>query len=368
MAYRRSSFIGVALALLVSTACDKKEGTAATAETAKPSDGGVPHSSAEDKSIAEAVAQVAQGSGGPGTPAGGPPENGVFAPGVADREMRPGDLPKIAVGSKGSGPTVHLVGGIPKAGKKFGARMQIALQMGPRAAMPTIELMFALDSPAASTDPAAPAGPSKVVARVVGAKPAAASEQPGELPPGTDKQIGKIKGSKVELDVGPNGGARVTAVTASPDMDEALGVLLRSASESLVLLFLPYPTDPVGADAYWMVTSRETFAGLDVLSYRMVKVASIEGDHASLGITTKRYVAGGQLGFQGIPPHHIEEFNGSATDQLIVTASDPTMLHADLDDQLLGNLTPDGQSAPPGQPGGHMQVHLEFRSKVATGI
>jgi hypothetical protein len=352
------------LALALFPACENKE-SAPAPEAKKAADAGAPHASGVEKDIVDAVNQVAGGVAAPGMPQSGPPPNGVFPPGAADHELAAGDLPKLSVGSTGSAPTIQFTA--PKLDKKFNGKVVMGIQMGPRAAMPTVEIAFAVE-PAAATagDTTTASARTTLNARVTGAKPA--SDQPGELPPGTDKQIAKIKGSRFRIEVSPTGAGRIAAVEPSKDMDDWLVTVVRAAGDALALAFLPYPSSPVGAGAYWMVTSRESYAGLDVISYRMVKLDKIEGESAALNITTKRYVAGGQLAFQGMPPHHIGEFNGASTASLVVPAGDTEAVHGQSTDTLLAGVTPTNAPEPP--PGGqsqHMQVHLEFHSELAMG-
>jgi hypothetical protein len=342
---------------LAASACEEKAQNQGKAESAK-ADAGASRPSGVDKNIAEAVAEVA---GGGGSAQAGPPESGVFAPGVADREARAGDPPKLVLGGKGSGATVQFAA--PKPSKKSVGRVTVAIQTGPSAALPTIELSFAFEPGSGSSPPSeAAATPSELVARVTSAKPAA--EQPGRLPPDAASQIARFKGSRIRIALSPSGGGRITAVEPAKDLDPGLAPVLGTAADALALDFLPYPREPVGTGAYWMITNRESFAGLDVVSYRMVKLESIEKDTANLSLSTKRYVAGGQIGL-GVPPHKVDQFAGNAQGHLTVVPSDPSVVRGSADDSLLANLTATGGAAP-GQPGQKIQVHLEMHSELAV--
>jgi hypothetical protein len=360
MAIARSSIgclLILGLGLGLAPGCDDKQ--AQKKPEIEKSDGGPPHSSGVDKNIAEAVAAVAGGNGSPS--ASGPPASGVFAPGTADREIRAGDPPKLVVGGKGSGPTVQFVTGLPKSGKKLEGQVEVSVQTGPRSAMPTIDLLFSFESPppnAGATE--APAGPVELVGRVLASR--LAKDQPGELPPGLDQQIARARGSRVRFELGPNGTGRVAGVDVSKDFDESLGQVVRSASDGLSLAFLPYPAEPVGVGAFWMVTSRESFAGLDVVSYRMMKLDKIEGPRATITVNTKRYVAGGQLGFAGIPPHQIVEFTGTTTGQVVVPVSSPSALVGELADAIAAGLV--AQQSPQGQPG-RLAIQLQIRTRFS---
>ncbi|HEX7669987.1 MAG TPA: hypothetical protein VF395_10400, partial [Polyangiaceae bacterium] len=148
----------------------------------------------------------------------------------------------------------------------------------------------------------------------------------------------------------------------SKDFDESLGQVVRSASDGLSLAFLPYPTEPVGEGAFWMVTCRETFAGLDVVSYRMMKLEKIDGPRATISVNTKRYVAGGQVGFAGIPPHKVVEFTGTTTGKVVVPVANPSALQGELADVIVANI--EAKQAPQAPPG-RLAVHLEIRTRFA---
>ena len=59
---------------------------------------------------------------------------------------------------------------------------------------------------------------------------------------------------------------------------------------------------PLGAGGYFMVTSRDDFLGLDLVTYRLVKVKSVTAEVATLDVSTKRYAASRTFDFPGLPP------------------------------------------------------------------
>src|SRR5215212_4439157 len=92
------------LVLLALTACEKNE---PKPESTRKEDAGTSKVEAIDPNLAEAVAAASAatpgGRGGPpGQVEGGPPPDGVFAPGAADKELARGALPKITLGNEGS--------------------------------------------------------------------------------------------------------------------------------------------------------------------------------------------------------------------------------------------------------------------------
>ncbi len=77
---------------------------------------------------------------------------------------------------------------------------------------------------------------------------------------------------------------------------------VQALSDLLVSVALPFPSKPIGLGGYWMVTSRDLLMGLDVVTYRLVKVEKIEGGLVSLSVNTKRYAASPAFEIEGLPP------------------------------------------------------------------
>jgi hypothetical protein len=252
-----------------------------------------------------------------------------------------------------------------KTGKALMARTEVSVRLGPQQGLPTMDLSFTVDpeKPAAPQDDAAkdqPPGPRALTAKVSAAK--LAKEQPGALPPEVAELAGKMKGSKLKLEVSPTGAARLVAIESAKGSEESFALVLQAAGDALVMAYLPYPAEPVGAGAYWLVTTREPYAGLDVVAYRMVKVEKVEGDKATLNVNTKRYVAGGQLAILGLPQHQLVEFAGNSSGQLLVAASDPANLQGLMQDQLGANIHV------PGQPQGRDKLGLQLQMKTQVTV
>lgn len=350
---RSSCVAGLCILSLVTFACEDKK----TQKPAEGQDAGLARPVAHgDKTIADAVR--AEGSAAAKQ---GPPESGVFAPGAADKELKIGDPPKFVMGLQGSTPQVQLNPPPAKPAKRLEGKVEVAIQTGPRSAMPTIELGLTTEPPE-KTEPAA-SGPLELFVKATSAKLAA--DQPGQLPPGADKQIGKLRGSRFKLEV-TNDSARVAALEPAKDVDESLQLVLRAASDAFAFTLQPVPTVPVGKDGFWMVESRETYAGMDAIVYRMYKVKEAKPDGVMLEVNVKRMVSPGQLGFPGIPPHHVDEFNDNVTGQIEVLPSDTSSIHADLTDTIMASLAPEGAAAAQAQ-GQHMGVQMQIKTRVATG-
>jgi hypothetical protein len=284
------------LVLLALTACEKNEPKPES--TRKESDAGA-KVDAIDPDLAEAVAAASvarpSGAAAPKQVEGGPPLDGVFAPGAADKELARGALPKITLGSEGADPK-QLLG--PKAPKKLSGTIQIAMQQDPRQpAIPVlVDVTIEPKKVEAAKDDKAPVS-QPVVVRVTGAKIDAPS-----VPKEFDDKLAKLKGSKVEYTILPGGaGAGFRFETPKNAPDEFKDVI-RSLSDSLSLLTMPYPDKPLGAGGFFMVTSRDDFLSLDLVTYRMIKVKEVTPEGVTLDVSTKRYAANRSFDFPGLPP------------------------------------------------------------------
>jgi hypothetical protein len=349
------------LACAAAAACDEKK--TATQGGASSDAGPAKSEPAVDPNLAAAVREVARAT--PSEPGGGtgkqPPKGGVFGPGEADAEMPPGAPARLTLGATGGDPKVRAMGLQLRPDAREVA-VTIAVRTGPRAAMPTVDFSISLEASAPKKgDEGAPPEPAglDVVARFTSAKPAA--QQPGQLPPGVDKEIAKMSGSRLSYRLAPNGSVLQMGMELKKGADGALAPIVDSAAEFFPTLHAPYPPEPVGAGAYWMVTSRERYFGLDVVAYRMMRVERIEGDETTVSVNTKRYVAGGTVSFPGLPPHRVDEFQGQGQGEVVVKVNGGLM-RAQLHDVLIANLEPEGE------PGRRITIQLDVTgSAVAPG-
>src|SRR5215213_3183845 len=188
------------LVLLAALGCDKTE----SKEESKRSeaDAGAAKASAIDPNLAEAVAAASAATpGGRGAPAaqaeGGPPPDGVFPPGAADKEVAKGSLPKITLGSEGSSPKLQL--GPGKAPKKLTGTIQVALQADPRQGAIPVLLDLTIEPKKLE------GGDDKAVSLPVSVRVNSAKIDAPGVPKDIDAQIAKLKGSKLEYSVLPGG-------------------------------------------------------------------------------------------------------------------------------------------------------------------
>jgi hypothetical protein len=77
---------------------------------------------------------------------------------------------------------------------------------------------------------------------------------------------------------------------------------IQSLSDTLALLTIPYPDKPLGEGGFWMVTSRGELFGLDLVTYRLIKVEKVSADSVTLKVNTRRYAADTRFELPGLPP------------------------------------------------------------------
>jgi hypothetical protein len=286
------------LALLCLLGCEKAEQKEEPKRS--ESDAAAAKAKAMDPDLAQAVAaaSVAAPGGKGAAPAqveGGPPPDGVFAPGAADKEAARGSLPKITLGSEGSAPKLLL--GPGKSPKKLSGTIQLELQADPRQRAAPIGLDVTIEPKKVEVADGDKPVSQPVSVRVNGVK----VDAPG-IPKDFEAQIAKLKGSKLEYSILPGGagaGFRFDVPKGAPD---DLRDVVRSLSDALALLTMPYPDKPLGAGGYFMVTSRDELMGLDLVTYRLVKVKQVTAEGATLEVSTKRYAATRTFDFPGLPP------------------------------------------------------------------
>ena len=246
---------------------------------------------AVDPALAEAVAAASASAAPSANPRaeGGPPPNGVFPPGAADKELVRGAAPKITMGGEGTEPRVRLTG-LPPLGKQ---QMRVRfVQISGRGGAPLdLELGMEVTEPkAAAGDAGTAPGGRQVVGTVQSAKLDAA-RLAQQVPASVEAEVAKLKGSKVSFVVEPSGCGRDFVVEVSKAAGGNQNDMLSSLGGLLATVTLPVPPQPVGKGAMWMATTRETVLGIDTLSYRLIKVESFESGKAVLKIDTKRYAA-----------------------------------------------------------------------------
>ncbi|MEO6600180.1 MAG: hypothetical protein ABIQ16_09935 [Polyangiaceae bacterium] len=315
-----ASLLGVLL-----VGCDKKE-TPRDSEDESAADGGKgksrPSKAATDEpDLAQAMENVAADRAPTmGGTAGGPPPSGIFAPGEADKAAAKGSAATFALGGEGSEPRV-LLGPGPKPGSKRSGTVELATQSDPQQGAIPIQFTVTVEAQKPKAEGDAGVSLTTVVTKVTGAKVNA----PG-VPAELLAAVGKLKGSSVQYQVGADGVAANVHSEIPKGVDPGFRDPVQALSDLLVGLALPYPTKPVGVGAFWMVTTRDVVMGLDVVSYRLVKVEKVEGNVVSLSLNTKRYAASASFELEGLPPDApktMSEFRAQSEGKLTLAAGDP---------------------------------------------
>ncbi len=347
--------------------CDKHE-----AQHDTDADAAAPKAKAaadDEPDLAQAVAAVGARSG-PGNgvaagAAGGPPPNGIFGPGEADKALAKGAPSTLTLGGDGSEPRVQL-GPAPKPGSKRTGTLTIASQSDPQQGAIPISFALSIETQKGKSDSDASASaPLQVSAKVIGA-----SIKAPDVPPELATAIGKLKGSRVDYQVSADGAGSNFHYDAAKGIDPAFRDSLQGLSDTLAVLALPFPSKPVGVGGFWMVTSRDIVMGLDVVSYRLLKVEKVEGSSVELSLNTKRYAASPAFNVEGLPPdapHFMGEFRAGTEGKLSMSAGQAFPNSGELQSLLGAALGPAPESSPtPGAPKPQRPtVQVQSRATIA---
>lgn len=312
-----------------------------------------------DRKIASAMAAMraeARDEGRSGGGQGAPPQSGILGPEGALRELPAGAAAQVVLGAEGAAPRVRLGVERPAVGAGPTGTLQLSYRSG-GSVMPTVDLDFKSKT---SAEPAAgagasPTGPLATRFDFTNARPAA--DQPGRLPDNARAEIAKLKGSWVDFVSSPEGGVQSQRFAVA-GKNPVLQPLVQGSAVALSALELPYPAVPVGVGAYWMVKSRETAEGADVLAYRMVKLTELAQNVAHLSVSTRRYLINPQLSLEGLPAHHVRQFQSEGTAQLSLPVGAAYPTSAEVTDQFSSLVSPDER------PGQAIPVQSELKAKL----
>ncbi|HEY3233076.1 MAG TPA: hypothetical protein VGJ84_00075 [Polyangiaceae bacterium] len=347
---RLPCWLGAALAALTWLGCESapKQRVSATDAGSKPQE--------MDPNLAKAV-----GAAAPSSPTaervqvdGGPPSNGIFALGAADREVRKGAPPKMVVGSLGSEPRVPL-SPLPETGKKKEATLQVSLKQDPR--QPELPFRFKLSFEAKKAAADAPNKGMQISVRVdeVGV---ALDQSPQAR--AAAQQLKQLKGSRVDYQLLPDGGGQEYRFQTPPGVPRQMGEVLRNLSDAISTFSLSHP-DQVGTGAYWMITSREPIWGLDLVSYRMVRVLSASPAEVSLSLGVRRYATSAAFDtplLQADTRLTLDEFIANAEGEIKLSPSQFIPTSVRLTSQLAASLIP--ASNPKQRAMAQAQVRIEL--------
>ncbi len=246
---------------------------------------------AMDPALAKALADAKQGTQ-QNAKTDGPPPRGVFQPGQADKEAKAGAAPKVTVGSTGSEPRVRLTPSFGTSEAPAKARVIVALQSAPNQG--PLPVQFDVDFTPKKGEGDAP---TTVTGKVVAAGVPA---ELGAVPPNLVSTLSKLKGSTVEFQTFADGGATAFKSTAPKEVPNELSDIVRALSDAIAATVLPYPAEPIGVGGYWMAASRDGVMGVDMVTYRVIKVEAVQGDVATLSVNVKRYAASNEFAMDGV--------------------------------------------------------------------
>jgi hypothetical protein len=347
--------------------CEKEEQKERSTEPVASVD----KAAAVDPALAKAMAQASaapRDKRGPSTDtAGGPPPTGIFAPGGADKEAPRGSAPKITLGGNGSEPRVTLGPSQPKPGWKTAGSVQVVLQPpDPRQPALPVEVALTLDAQKPKPGDAGAEGQPPADAVAVTARVKSAGIGAAGVPQEIAARIAALKGAKIEYFVATDGsgtGYRYDLPAGATDLVD----YLRALSDTLALVTLPTPNVPLGQGGFWMTTTREGVYGLDLVTYRMVKIEKLEGDQVTLSVSTKRYAASDRFEFAGLPsdvPRELLEFDAKSDGRIELKAGAPFPSSGEIGSLLAAKLgTPERAMMLQVQ----SRVGLEFGEKPAAG-
>jgi hypothetical protein len=354
--------LGVLAALCLLAGCEEKK---TSESTAAAEDGGPGNTAAVDPSLAQAVAAASARTGTATTPQqkGGPPENGVFAPGQADRELAPNAPPKVSIGEAGADPKIDLSKMVPAAGWRRSGSIQLVIQSDPRqGALPVdFNLTIETQKPKAPAEgaqpaPAAPAG-TQIVARITGAHVSARGGAGGDL----DQALKKLVGSRIEYRALPSGGGADYRYDLAKGAEAGLGDLMRSLTEILATVSVPFPSQPIGAGGMFMATTRDSARGVDLVSYRLVKVERVSDSGVAVQLNTKRYATSTRFdmpGLRGADAMPLEKFTSVADGSLFFEQGVPVPESGEITLVLQAVLVP------PDQPTQRASVQAQTRATI----
>jgi hypothetical protein len=333
---RSTQIVLMVAAAVLYVGCEKKP----SSDASRPDGGAEDKYATADPKLAKALRAAADAAAGSDN---GPPPGGVFAPGAADQRHPKGMPSKIDVISEGSEPRVSLTSATGPAARPMAsgpAMLEVAEQMGPRAALPTVDMALLLH-PVKSDD----SSPSWIEQADV-KKAVPAKDQPGQLSADAEREIAALTGTQILIKFGPSGPEGGLELKLSKPSQSEL--FAQNAAEALSLAFVPLPAKPVGVGGQWIAETRTTLSGADVIAYRAFQVKSIEGDRLTLALTMSAYAATNDLHLRGVPKGAtLEQFEAQGQGKFEIGASESLAHRVELDQRVVMVFRAEGAPSAP---------------------
>jgi len=351
--------------VLAGAGCDEKK---ASTQASDPEAGASTDKYATaDPKLAKALQGATSASGNDK----GPPPDGIFAPGVADARHPLGAATTLEVVGEGSEPRVDLAPSpdasteAARASSYGPALLELAMQNGPRSAMPTIDFGLML-GPAKKDD----GGADWLVAEVRKAAPS--KRQAGELPPEVEKEIASLAGTLLRIKITSDGReAEVHTQLGKAGLAD-LERVATSAAEAMVFATVPVPGKPVGVGAQWIAETRMPLSGLDVIAYRAYRVKEIDGDRLHLGLDVRAYAASKNVDLAGVPKGAtLAQFEAQLGGDIELARGETIARRAQTQQRVVMVFEPPGGAQPPpaaGQPpGGMLTAQIQSQAVLLRG-
>lgn len=352
-------FVSVtSLALVVTSGCKSDSDSETNAAAPQEQAASISTGPVVDNKIAKAVANAAQAQAAAGaTVAKGPPETGILGKTRADEELRTGEPPKLKLGSTGSEPRVQLglAGGNArvafdnKAGQ-IDTGIRTGASVFPSAAF---KLEFGRAVAPGSAQTTEPSDPVTVAVSFVQSELSA--NQQAQIPAELGVEVRKLKGSQLTFQFNGTGVAGGPATSLAKEANPQVGKLVQAAASGLSEALVSLPEQPVGAGAFWMVTSRDDLLGTDVVAYRMVKLTEIKDGRVRLEVNTKRYLAADDLG-RDFDHAKALQFHADGSAELVLVAGQPLPIEGRSQTAIRTFAEIEGTPRP---------IQIEFRNEFA---
>ncbi len=304
---------------LASVGCEEKPAKKSTSSSkTKPDDKPVLDPKLGKIIAASSASAKAQKDQQPTRAEGTPPPTGVFTSAEAEAAHGQGKPIHVEPGTAGSAPLVSVIPTSTKLPKTI--TMSVSTMMGARQSFPSMDMTFQLkaDKPKKTENEVGKTQPISVMAKLT--KATLSTQQPGQVPPQAIDFVSQMKGSTLGWSLLPEGGVSTLTLKRSPKMLPELEHNLVAVAETIAAASIVAPKEPLGAGAAWIARSRDTYGGLDVVSYRMYQLVKVEGEKLTISVELRQYVVGETIAKSGLPEGaEVVQFQSTGSGKFVVT-------------------------------------------------